>query len=142
MASTTDSPDLAPVSKTVATEISSKSPDTFQDAKLLAQTNVMYEFASDNGLEMPAALIKDRSVLAAKAENGLSEQELERLASVHQQLTRIVAPATPQALLLFASERQRGAFLSSVALIPIVRHIVLTSLFFLCLFVFIANLRW
>jgi len=100
----------------------------------------MYEFATDNGFEVPATLIKDRSVLATKAELGLSEQELEALASIHQQLTRLVAPATPQALLLIEFERERGAFLSFIALIPTVRHIVFISFFFLCSFILVGQL--
>ena len=136
----TDTSDLAPTSSPTTIKKLAEDPDVFHDAHLLAQTNVMYEFAMENGFDVPPILIKNYSMLTTKTETGLSEQELGELASIHQQLRRIVAPATPQALQLIESERRKGAFLSFIAFIPIVRHIVLASIFFLTSFILIGQL--
>lgn len=120
--------------------LSAETPGRFHNQYLLNQTNVMFEFAMENALEVPTALIKNYSVLSSRATQGLTEEELEDLASNHQQLRRIVAPATPQALLLIESERKKNSFLSFIALVPIVRHILVISVFFLCAFILIGQL--
>ena len=112
----------------------------FRDDNLVEQINVMVEFATGNGYDIPPNLLKQRAMLAVKDQVGFEETELEELATIHQQLNRIVAPATPQTLILLADERKRGAFLSSIALIPIVRHIIMVSLFFLTMFIVIGQL--
>jgi hypothetical protein len=116
-------------------------PSVFRDDNLVEQINVMVEFAAGNGYDVPPSLLKKRAMLAGKDQLGFDELELEELATIHQQLNRIVAPATPQALLLLANERERGAILSSIALIPIVRHIIMVSLFFLTMFIVIGQME-
>lgn len=118
-----------------------ENPSVFHDDNLVGQINVMYEFAAGNGYDVPPSLIKKRAMLAAKEQFGFEETDLEELATIHQQLNRIVAPATPQALLLLASERERGAFLSFIALIPIVRQIIIVSLLFLTMFIVIGQME-
>ena len=76
--------------------ILSETAEVYRDAGLMAQTLVMFEFASGNGLDLPVNLIKNYAMLCAKKESGLTGQELEELASIHQQLRRIIAPATPR----------------------------------------------
>lgn len=135
-----------PAAKSPLDTISDESVETesnckYYDAKLLREADVMCDYAMANGLAVPATLLKNRAILVAKAKDGLTVDEIGELASIHQQVNRIVAPATPQALLLMETERQKSNMFSFIGVVPIIRHIMLVSVLFLISFILIGQLE-
>ncbi len=102
--------------------------------QLFKQAEAMAAYALSSGLRVPGSILetvaraedalKDASTVGETegAENGGRSSQadvIRRLAAAHEQLARIVAPATPRTLLLLSQEREtaRLAFLGPVRLV-------------------------
>ena len=68
-------------------------------------------------------------------------EEIGHLALIHQELNRIVAPATPQSVVLIRNEKKSASHLRFLGAVPIVRHIMVTSMFFLLAFICIEQIE-
>ena len=130
-------------------------PATIED-DLLNESCAMVRYALGSGLFVPPTVVKtvDASLAlrrAAQAPHGnggreseafgeswASEAMLTRLVASHQHLTRIVAPATPRTILLFASGdgSSRLSFLGPVRL---VRHMLVAAAICLIAFILLAT---
>ncbi|MEE8057488.1 MAG: hypothetical protein V3T17_06600 [Pseudomonadales bacterium] len=111
-----------------------------QGLQLITESSAMCEYALTNGLEVPSQLVQRLCVLTAAPDAEMEEQELGELAAIHQQLNRIISPATPQAVVLIGN-KSRQNLLSFLGAVPIVRHIMLISLFFLVAFMVIGQME-
>jgi hypothetical protein len=106
--------------------------DATVSEQLVSECRAMAEYALESGLVVPGPLLE------AVQESYSAVASVRRLAQVHAQLVRIVAPATPRTLLLLAREREtRGAwrFLGPVRL---VRQMMLVGVVLLCCFIVTA----
>ena len=108
--------------------------------KILAEVEAMCHYATANGYKVPANVTADA---VAIVDGGLEEvvgDEAAKLAELHRRLTDIVSPAKPQTLKLMLDQRRRHPVLSVIGTVPIVRHIMVSSIFFLVMFVVIGQL--
>jgi hypothetical protein len=116
--------------------------------QLVAQCAAMAQHAMATGLAVPPELIgqldayfagENQDVATALPMPPTADEvggapaaaalRIQDLAAVHQQLTAIVAPATPAAIQLFAREQKAHPSLSAVGPVPLVRHFLLLSAF-------------
>jgi hypothetical protein len=130
-------------------------PATLED-DLLDESCAMVRYAFGSGLSVPPTVVRsiDASLALRRKGHGplgngeavhetlkeswASEAMLTRLLAAHQHLTRIVAPATPRTILLFASadRRSRLSFLGPVRL---VRHMLVAATICLVAFILLAT---
>jgi hypothetical protein len=130
-------------------------PATIED-DLLNESCAMVRYALGSGLFVPPTVVRtiDASLALRRKSHGsqrngardhedlqeswASEAMLTRLVASHQHLTRIVAPATPRTIVLFASgeRRSRFAFLGPVRL---VRHMLVAAAICLAAFILLAT---
>ncbi|MFQ3196588.1 MAG: hypothetical protein ACI8R9_000225 [Paraglaciecola sp.] len=108
-------------------------------SQLTNECELMCEYALTNGLEVPPQLIKNLYVITN--ETNYSREDIGELAIIHQQLNRIIAPATPQSVVLIRTEKKSANVLRFLGAVPIVRHIMVTSLFFLLAFITIGQMK-
>ncbi|MBV8096626.1 MAG: hypothetical protein JO110_25960 [Acetobacteraceae bacterium] len=111
--------------------------------ELLEMCEAMAEHAIANGCELSPELLARldaclsvaappalRSIQPVGADTGdarVPVSPLSEAVAVYQSLKNLVAPATPGAILLFARERRRRPFLSSLGPVPLVRHFLLIA---------------
>ncbi|PVZ63468.1 hypothetical protein [Pelagibaculum spongiae] len=110
---------------------------------LRLQVEDMLEYALEKGREVPVELICLGHQLSADDNIELQTDQLNRLkkmASAHQQLTRIVAPATPQMISMLAQDRRRSSPLTFLGKLPVLRQFSLLSIFFIVAFIGLAML--
>ncbi|GAA6134130.1 hypothetical protein NBRC116188_09190 [Oceaniserpentilla sp. 4NH20-0058] len=113
----------------------------YETSKLYLETSAMCDYAMSVGLEVPAKLIQESEVIRFNIKQGISVDDLGVLAKMHQQLAKIVAPASPQNLLLIENEKSRESIFSFVSLFPLARSIIAISLVFLISFILLGQLE-
>jgi len=71
-----------------------------------------------------------------EAENNVGKDlKIDKLVNAHENLSEIVKPATPQAILLLHTERKKTGRLRILGPIPIIRHMILVAIFSLVSFI-------
>jgi len=100
--------------------------------QLLRECTEMVRYALSSGTRVPANVVE--TVEGARAAD--AGNDLAALAAAHERLAKVVAPATPRALVLFAdeSEREHGRF-RLPGPIRLVRRMMLAALVSVALFV-------
>jgi hypothetical protein len=116
----------------------------------------MVRYAFGSGLSVPPTVVRsiDASLALRRKGHGplgngeavhetlkeswASEAMLTRLLAAHQHLTRIVAPATPRTILLFATA-DRGSRLSFLGPVRLVRHMLVAATICLVAFILLAT---
>ncbi len=69
----------------------------------------------------------------------LEMADIKALAAVHDTLARIVAPATPQAIMLIAAHKGERGLLSFLGPVPLVRRMMFAAIACLALFIWMAS---
>ena len=108
---------------------------------LVIETSVMCDYALTNGFEIRPKIVARLQVLLGRVGEGLNEPDVAELVDIHQRLQRVVAPSTPQALVLIRLEKQRSALMRVLGAVPILRHMMLATLLFLASFVVVGQLE-
>lgn len=80
---------------------------------------------------------RNRSLDRETGTAGFKNADVKQLALIHSRLAQIVAPATPRAILLLATESTRKGVRHFLGPVPLVRGLMLTTI--LCLILFIAT---
>lgn len=113
--------------------------------QLLLECRCMADYALTQGRQVPAAVITAIDVSAApdtaQADIGGTVAPLPdaaALTAAHQTLVELVKPALPQTLLLLDQERSSGGLWNYLGPIPIIRHMMIASLFSLVSFIGLA----
>lgn len=98
---------------------------------MIAEVNAMAAHAVASGLAVPARDVQ--AVLALQRRTlPLDEAGLAGLAATHENLRRVVAPATPRTLSILASEaKRRSSGFLALGPIPIIRYLTVAGLVFL-----------
>lgn len=104
--------------------------------QILRECTEMVRYALSSGLRVSTALVE--TVEAARAAPAAGASDLAALTGAHERLAKLVAPATPRALVLFAEEdhKQKG-LLRLPGPVRLVRRMSLAA--FLSVAVFIAS---
>ena len=122
---------------------------------LMQECNAMAKYALDSGLKVPSQLLEALSNIATQSpqeppsqasadfEGSFGEgverpqsavspryppQEVQKLASIHGRLAVIVAPATPQTVLLLATEKLNKSFLSFLGPVELIRRMMVVAI--------------
>lgn len=103
--------------------------------QLVAESEAMAKYALASGLTVPASIIN--LVAVACEDAGPRADMTARIVTAHNQLTHIVAPATPRTLLLLSKER-RDARLGFLGPVRLVRHLMLAAIVLLVTFILSA----
>lgn len=118
--------------------------------QILRECEEMAEYAFASGLRVPAGVMQvvEAAVAAslkAKREGAGDEpydnsgEEIKRLTQAHEQLAKVVAPATPRALVILADHRNDGGFWGALGPVPFIRHMmVVAGVSLLCFVVLVA----
>lgn len=109
--------------------------------KVAAEVEAMCHYATANGLKVPAKLVSDTLRLIDQAPGDAVDEDADRLSELHHRFCDIVAPAKPQTLLLLLEQKRESPLLAVIGAVPIVRHIMLTSVLFLFMFVIVGQLE-
>ena len=129
---------------------SAKAPTTgtiVLDQLLVRQCAAMAGFALASGLPVPAAVLQALQPLpGATTTAELAPEEvgtgpgldLDRLAWAHSQLSALIAPATPRAVLLLAEHRDPHGAWNPFGAVRLVRHLLLLALVSLAAFIGLA----
>lgn len=105
----------------------------------LAETEAMLQYAMAQGIVIPTDVVDGVSSLRSefsRAEEGptlalLASCSRRQLGQRHQQLARLVAPATPRTLLLLADHSEKKGLLQMLGPVPLVRQMIAVALVFL-----------
>lgn len=107
--------------------------------QLLRECTEMVRYALSSGMRVPTAQVE--TVEAARAAPGASD--LAALAGAHERLSKLVAPATPRALVLFADEDVKSTGLLRLpGPVRLVRRMALAALVSVTLFVISSLSRY
>lgn len=100
--------------------------------QILRECEEMAEYAFASGLRVPARVMQ--TVEAAVQASGESDsgdapydatgQEIARLTAAHEQLAKVVTPATPRSLVILAEHRDDGSWISFLGPVPLIRHMM------------------
>ncbi len=115
-------------------------PDGLFD-ELFAEVDAMAKYALASGLrispsDLYSAINPDGSLESAP-DGSRTEATVRRMAEVHHQLAKLIAPATPRTILLLSRER-KNARLSFLGPVRLVRQMMLVSIISLTTFVLTA----
>lgn len=119
-------------------------------SELAIECEVMIKFAMKSGLKLPPVAVQALGILTQcppSNSNGgtVAEQSfcdsLSILASAHEQLSKLVAPATPRTLLFYSTVRRSGLPLRFLGPIKMVLSIVVIALVCLLAFIFLSIIR-
>lgn len=107
--------------------------------QLLLECDAMARHAFASGLQIPPAVADGLEGIGLETPAGAggagpAEPTLARLAALHGELARIVAPATPRALYLLHVDPAKDGWISMLGPLPTIRRLVVTSGFFTLLF--------
>ncbi len=122
---------------------------------LLEEAEAMITHALGSGMQIPAEMVRHMEnyracylQLEAHTEHGqsinhpygtLNSDDLaEGLTRIHNELARIISPASPRAILLLRKEETIKSPLKVFGPVPLIRHVMIASLIFLLGFVFIS----
>ncbi len=92
--------------------------------RLLRECEAMIQHTLGTGAEIPTELFS-RYDAYLDGETNSAPESLAELAAVHVELSKLIAPATPAAVLLIQEEGEQHPFWSSLGPVPIVRHFLL-----------------
>jgi len=102
--------------------------------QVLRECTEMVRYALSSGTRVSAALVE--TVDAARAAPPAGASDLAALAGAHERLAKLVAPATPRALVLFAEEdRKEKGMLRLPGPVRLVRRMALAALVSVTLFI-------
>jgi hypothetical protein len=102
--------------------------------QILRECTEMVRYALSSGTRVSAALVE--TVDAARAAPPAGTSDLGALAGAHERLAKLVAPATPRALVLFAEEdRKEKGMLRLPGPVRLVRRMALAALVSVTLFI-------
>jgi hypothetical protein len=103
--------------------------------QILRECTEMVRYALSSGIRVSPALVE--TVDAARAAPPAGTSDLAALAGAHERLSKLVAPATPRALVLFAEEdrKQKGTMLRLPGPVRLVRRMALAALVSVTLFI-------
>ncbi len=117
--------------------------ESLQD-HLLKECEAMAKYAFASGMKVPATVTQTLEALdqyagpdggEAASARGASVARpnlgVRRLAHVHEQLVRLVAPATPRTILLLETEQCRHGFWRFLGSVPLIRGLMLAAVLFL-----------
>lgn len=105
------------------------------DQQLNEECQAMARYALASGLQVAPAT----SVVLQRCEAGeIAVDDIQSLTSIHGQLSKLIAPATPRAILLLSKEGERKGFASFLGGVPFTRGMMLVAGFFLISFVLIS----
>lgn len=121
--------------------------------QILRECEEMAEHAFASGLRVPAQVMQvvEAAVAAslqAQKETGADEpydatgEEIRRLTQAHEQLAKIVAPATPRGLVILADSRNDGSLLGALGPVPFIRHMMVVAIVSLIAFITLASISW
>lgn len=110
-----------------------KPPDFSLHDQLLRETTVMVRYALASGRAVPASVVQTVEGFA-RAAPGAPPADLTPLVQAHQKLAKVVAPATPRALVLLAGIDQDGRA-SVMMTVPLVRRLIIAASVSLVLFI-------
>ncbi|HEY6328050.1 MAG TPA: hypothetical protein VI756_01845 [Blastocatellia bacterium] len=117
--------------------------------ELAVECEVMIKFAMKSGLKLPAAAVETLGILSNCRQPGTGVEtatyqglcdSLKVLALAHEQLSQLVAPATPRTLLHYATEKATGVKLKFLGPIKMVVSIVVIAILFLLTFILLSIL--
>ncbi|MCV2885949.1 hypothetical protein OE749_14750 [Aestuariibacter sp. AA17] len=100
---------------------------------LLKETLAMAEFALSNGkLPDPVQLEQINAIMRKDA---LDEKDVAVLGNIHKYLSRLIAPAIPQSILLLQTQRKSRHPLSFLGPVPLIRQLMCLNFVFLLVFI-------
>lgn len=103
-------------------------------AQLLRECTEMVRYTLSSGMRVPPALVETVERYAA-APGDAPPPDLTPLVTAHERLSRIVAPATPRALVLFAEETDNPGRLRALGPVRLVRRMMLAGLLSVAIFI-------
>lgn len=111
--------------------------------QVLRECEEMAEYAFASGLRVPARVMQtvEAAVQASRESEGgdapydATGQEIARLTAAHEQLAKVVAPATPRALVVLANHRDDGSMIGFLGPVPFVRRMMVAAVVSLVAFV-------
>ncbi len=118
--------------------------------QLFCEAGSMAEYALKRGKVVPSAtikiiesfVIKQDSSSQAETNNAKTaireDLDITDLVQAHDDLTKIVEPATPQAILMLQTEQRRKGFLSALGPIPLVQNMMGVAILFLLIFILVV----
>lgn len=100
--------------------------------QILGECEVMMRHAMGNGIPVPGPVAQTverhlRSLIEAGSEP-MGAAEVADLMKIHHRLSKMIAPANAQALLLLAHEREHGGPLSFLGPIPLIRRVMVAAI--------------
>lgn len=110
--------------------------------QMFEETRFMLSYAMSRGLDVSPSI--PREFYSAKESLNLNDEapgklEYERIAHLHQALTKIIAPATPRTVALLGKEREKRPALYFLGSLPILRQFSLLAIAFLIGFIGLAQ---
>jgi hypothetical protein len=102
--------------------------------QLLYESKVMAQHAFTSGLKVPVIVIQQIDTFE-QSTSADRRAQLEALINAHTQLAGIVAPATPETLVMLNPDSKTAGFWQFLGPVAFIRHMTVVSLVFLLLFV-------
>jgi hypothetical protein len=117
--------------------------------QILRECEEMAEFAFASGMRVPASVMQVVEAAVAtsvQAKSGGSSdepydptgEEIKRLVQAHEQLGKVVAPATPRALVILADHRHDGGVWGALGPVPFIRHMMVVAILSLLTFILLV----
>lgn len=103
--------------------------------QLNEECQAMVRYALASGLQVPPGAT---TVLSHCEQDKAQVEDIQNLTTIHGQLSQLIAPATPRAILLLAREKARKGFWTFLGGVPFTRSMMLVSGIFLVSFVLIS----
>lgn len=118
--------------------VNSSNEDMDEKALLYHQVEreciAMMNHAFSSGMMVPPGLVGEFEQLGPQNFEKDTRKRCERLASIHNRLSRLVKPAKPSTLLLIEDEMNKGGYWVFLGRIPLIRRMMATALLsLLCL---------
>lgn len=124
-------------------------PHTSLRRQVLRECEEMAEYAFASGLRVPARVMQtvEAAVHASReSDSGDSPydptgQEIVQLTAAHEQLAKVVAPATPRALVILAEHRGDGSWIGFLGPVPFVRRMMVAAVVSLATFIALPMIK-
>lgn len=115
--------------------------------QILRECEEMAEYAFASGMRVPPGVMQvvETAVQASRESDSgdapydPTGQEIARLTAVHEQLAKVVAPATPRALVILADHRKEAGFFGPLFPVPFIRRMMVTAGLSLLAFIVLAS---
>ena len=137
---------------------------TTLEQQLLSESVAMAKYAHSNGKTVPEGITEGLNELLIIRQHALVQQDdntqdnaaigkalsnnppskiiVRQLANIHSRLTQIVAPATPGAILYLSKNAEKGGLLRFLGPVELIKRLMLISVFFLLLFMFVSQTQY